>query len=101
MKSSYEDHLGFDVFSIRAAQKRGEKLKKHNIGSVVPTRKEVVSLNIDKLQPLLVAWMCHSEPENMPSKTQILDVIDILRQREDAAAIAPLISMCHNYMRDE
>ncbi|MFZ6849125.1 hypothetical protein [Undibacterium sp. RuRC25W] len=101
MKRSWEDRFGASDSSIRAAQKAAKKQKKYRFHCYVPTRKEVATLSAELLSPLLIGWMCNSAMEVMPSTTQILDVIDILGQRQDATQFSRLVSMCHNYVRGD
>jgi len=99
MKNNQQDRFGMPDSSIKAAEKAAKRQKKYHFHFYVPTRKEVATLSRDTLAPLLIGWMCNSVMEIIPSRTQILEVMDILRNRRDAAQFSQLVNMCHNYIR--
>ncbi|MFZ6725360.1 hypothetical protein ACO0K2_07665 [Undibacterium sp. MH2W] len=105
MKSNHEDGVGIAQSSVcaapKSAPKSAKKLKQQETLFQAPTRKDLATLAIDELRPWLISWMCTSNIEWMPSKTQILDVLDVLRQRDDAADFLQVMAMCRNYIQSE
>src|SRR5476649_2171874 len=88
------DRFGTPEENIHAAAKWARKYrKKHTYHTHVPTRKEIATLPIEELRPLLVGWMEHSPTETIPSRMQIALVRDVLTTRPDAAELKALMSM--------
>jgi hypothetical protein len=92
------DRFGMPEENIRAAQKWADKKRKKSQYDVhVPSRKEVRHLAPKELAPMLIGWMVHSPVEIIPSRVQIMLVIELIEKREDAAALGSLITMCRHY----
>lgn len=95
----YSEHFGVSTENIELAQKSAKIYeRKFEFHTFVPTRKEVLSLPIAQLTPLLVGWMIHSPAEILPSCNQIEQVIEILEQRDKRPALNRLIEMCRYYV---
>jgi hypothetical protein len=55
------ERFGVPVENIIAAQKWAmQQRKRYQYHTQVPTRKEVLTLSIDVLTPLLIGWMVHT-----------------------------------------
>ena len=98
MQEDFE-RFGIPTENIEAAQKWAKKhRKKYEYHTHVPTRKEVLSLPLAQLTPLLVGWMVRSPIEIVPSRIQVEQVIELLQQRDDGDASRKLLEMCRNYV---
>jgi len=96
------EQFGVPAENILAAQRWAEKQhKRHQFHTRVPTRKEVSTLPVETLTPLLVGWMVHSPIEIIPSRIQIEQVIWLLRQRDDADQLEKLLTMCITYAQNQ
>ena len=94
-----EDHFGVPEENLIASKKwKDKKKKKHPFHIYVPTRKEVATLLLVELKPILVGWMCHSPTEIIPSRTQIDEVRIALIKRKDANELTELIEICTKYI---
>nr|WP_315253360.1 hypothetical protein [uncultured Duganella sp.] len=101
MQEDFE-RFGIPPENIRAAEKWATKQrKKHQYHTQVPTRKEVSALPPEEITPLLVGWMVHSPVEIIPSRFQVELVLELLLQREDAAELSGLITMCRHFVSDQ
>ena len=97
--NSVDDHFGVPEENLTASKKwKDKKKKKHLFHIYVPTRKEVATLLLAELKPILVGWMRHSPTEIIPSRTQIDEVRIILLKRNDANELTELIEMCTRYI---
>lgn len=100
-------HEDFETFgvpaeNITAAQKWANlHRKRYEYHTQVPTRKEVLTLPIHLLSPLLIGWMVHSPIEIVPSRIQVEQVIELLRQRADVERLKNLLDMCRHYANNE
>jgi len=100
-------HDDFELFgvpaeNILAAQRWAEKQhKRRQFHTRVPTRKEVSTLPVETLTPLLVGWMVHSPIEIVPSRIQIEQVISLLKQRDDTEKLEKLLKMCTTYAQNQ
>lgn len=93
------DFFGIPLENIRAAEKWAKKYKKKcQYHTQVPTRKEVQNLPVEELKPLLTGWLVHSPTEIIPSAFQIELVLELLRERDDAAELSGIIAMCKHYV---
>lgn len=101
MEGDSGDRFGVPDLNIQAAIKSATKQSKYSIHTYVPTRKEVANLKPDQLSPILIGWMSHGAIEIIPSRHQIMEVKDILSQREDAHLFSQLIAMCTHYIRND
>ncbi|BBB59717.1 hypothetical protein UNDKW_1444 [Undibacterium sp. KW1] len=96
------ERFGVPEENLRAAKKWAEKQKNTEISQCyVPTRKEVAKLGRQKITKILVNWMCHSPVEIIPSRSQIVEVRDILLAREDASSLSNVITMCNYYIAND
>lgn len=97
----------FETFGIPAeniaAAKKWARQQRHRIDyhTKVPTRKEVLTLPVELLTQLIIGWLVHSPIEIIPSRIQVEQVIELLRQRDDAAKLARLISQCQQYVKNQ
>ncbi|MCU6433984.1 hypothetical protein LPB67_09420 [Undibacterium sp. Jales W-56] len=96
-----EDRFGVPSSNIRAAEKWLKRTSNKDFKCYVPTRKEVSSLNTEKLAKILIDWMCKSPTEIIPSKNQIVEVRNILLQRDDAQKLSGIITMCNHYINGD
>ncbi|MYM23248.1 hypothetical protein GTP46_11385 [Duganella sp. FT135W] len=96
------ERFGVPVENILAAQKWANlHRKRHNYHTKVPTRKEVQSLPVEVLTPLLIGWMEHSPIEIVPSRIQIEQVIALLNGRGDSGNLKRLLTMCQHYVNNQ
>ncbi|WP_050477728.1 hypothetical protein [Herbaspirillum rhizosphaerae] len=95
------EYFGIPETNLQAARHFKKKQKKHNFNVDVPSRKEVATLGPQEIRKLMVAWMCDSVTEIIPSRSQIAEARLILLAREDAASLSGLIEMCDHYIRGE
>ena len=95
------EHFGIPDGNLRAAEKAGERKRRHPYHTHVPTRNEVATLEPIALRSLLTGWMCHAATEIIPSRTQIFEVREILLTRVDTLDLAGLIAMCDCYIKGE
>ena len=95
-----EERFGIPEENVLAANKRAEK-QSREAPIYVPTRKEVAKLGCKKITAILIDWMCRSPTEIIPSRTQIMEVRDILLAREDAAKLSGIITMCNYYINND
>ena len=94
-----EDHFGVPEENLILSKKWKDKQKnKHPFHIYVPKRKEVATLSIAELKPILVGWMCSSPIAIIPSRTQIDEVRTALLKRSDANQLTELIDMCSKYI---
>ncbi|MFZ6756025.1 hypothetical protein ACO0K9_02305 [Undibacterium sp. Ji50W] len=95
------DRFGVPDENLLAAQNSSSKQKGHTSQTYVPTRKEVAKLGRKKITSILIDWMCRSPTEIIPSRTQIIEVRDILLTRKDADKLSGLITMCNYYITND
>lgn len=96
------ERFGIPVENIAAAQKWAkQQRKRYPYHTQVPTRKEVLTLPVESLSPLLVGWMVHSPIEIIPSRVQVEQVIEILKQRDDVDELGQLLLMCNRYVDNQ
>ncbi len=95
-----QEHFGIPSENMKAASRAVRKYRNSSLSCKVPTRNEVLKLDAMSLEKLLFDWMRHSTIEIIPSRLQIAEVIDLLGQRQDKEALARLISMCQQYIRN-
>ncbi len=95
------DRFGVPEENLLAAKKWVGKQSNKQFQSYVPTRREVASLGNKKITSILVDWMCRSPVEIIPSRTQIMEVRDILLARADAKQLSGLITMCNYYINND
>lgn len=69
--------------------------------ATISNRKEVANLGHKKITSILVDWVCHSPIEIIPSRSQIIEVRDILLAREDARDLSNVITMCNYYIAND
>ena len=97
-----DEQFGVPVENILAAQRWAEKQQRHHqYHTRVPTRKEVLTLPVETLTPLLIGWMVHSPIEIVPSRIQIEQVIALLLQRDDSNHLEKLLQMCSTYAHNQ
>lgn len=95
------DTFGVPVENMEAAKLREQPQRKgFEYHTQVPTRKQVKTLPVDSLTKLLVGWMTNSPIEIVPSRIQVEQVVELLRQRDDADSLERLLAMCRNYIRN-
>jgi|SRR5450830_309262 len=97
----HQAHFGIPEANLRAARKSIKKQKNHKFNVDVPTRKDVESLEPVQLKEVMLAWMCNSVTEIIPSRAQISEAKLILLARQDVASLSDLIEMCEHYIRGE
>lgn len=95
------DHFGIPYENIQAAQKAVRKYRNSQMSCHVPTRKEVLKLERSLLEKVLVNWMRNSTLEVVPSRLQIAEVLEVIRQRRDNADLHRITSMCQEYIRNQ
>ncbi|MFZ6874251.1 hypothetical protein ACO0LF_19510 [Undibacterium sp. Di27W] len=95
------ERFGVPEENLKAARKWAEKQNIEIFQCYVPTRKEVAKLSPKKITKILVNWMCHSPVEIIPSKSQIIEVRNILLSREDADTLSNVITMCNYYIAND
>lgn len=95
------DHFGIPDSNIRAAEKWAKKDKYNQYHCQVPTRKEVMNMQAEEISRILLGWMCNSPTEIIPSRTQIMEVREILQKRSDAGQLDALITMCNYYINGD
>ncbi|WP_222619236.1 hypothetical protein [Undibacterium hunanense] len=98
---SNEDRFGIPEENLLAAKKWVDRQSNKQFQSYVPTRREVANLATKKITSILVDWMCRSPVEIIPSRTQIIEVRDILSARADAKQLTGLITMCNYYINND
>ncbi|MYM23217.1 hypothetical protein GTP46_11225 [Duganella sp. FT135W] len=97
-----QELFGVPSANIEAAKKWANlHRKRYEYHTKVPTRKEVLSLPVEILAPLLVGWMEHSPIEIVPSRIQIEQVVELLNTRPDSASLERLLTMCQHYIRNQ
>ena len=95
------EYFGIPETNLQAAHQFRKKQKKHEFNVDVPSRKDVATLAPLQIRQVMVAWMCNSVTEIIPSRAQIAEARLILLAREDAASLSGLIEMCDHYIRGE
>ncbi|MFZ6654022.1 hypothetical protein [Undibacterium sp. TJN19] len=95
------ERFGVPEENLNAAKKWAEKQNTEISHCYVPTRNEVAKLSSQKITKILVNWMCHSPVEIIPSRSQIVEVRDILLAREDARNLSNVITMCNYYIAND
>ena len=96
------EQFGIPAENILAAQRWAAKQhKRQQYHTRVPTRKEVSTLPVEALAPLLIGWMVHSPIEIVPSRVQIEQVVLLLKQRDDADQLEKLLKMCITYAHNQ
>jgi hypothetical protein len=86
--------------NLRAARECRKK-KNHKLNIEVPTRRDVARMEPAQIRVAMLAWMCNSVTEIIPSRAQISEARLILLARDDVASLMDLIEMCDNYIRGE
>jgi hypothetical protein len=64
----------------------------------VPTRKEVAEMSAHELSPLVIGWMVHSPIQIIPSRSQVFEVVHVMRQRPDAGQLTRLLELCEQFV---
>ncbi|MFZ6780441.1 hypothetical protein ACO0LD_26725 [Undibacterium sp. Ji83W] len=95
------ERFGVPKENLRAAKKWAEKQNIQAFQCYVPTRTEVANLSRQKITKILVNWMCHSPVEIIPSRSQIIEVRDILLSHEDVDTLSNVITMCNYYIAND
>lgn len=99
MKPEDHEHFGVPAENVGAARKWADKQRKRQqYHTEVPSRKQVKTLPPDQLARLLIGWMVYSPIEIVPSRVQIAQVVEIMMERDDRAALASVLTMCKNYI---
>jgi len=96
-----DEHFEMPFEDILEANKKVKKRNHQNLSSCVPSRKDILELEKEKLSDVLITWMCHSPLEIIPSIFQISEVLYLLEQRPDRNDITSLINMCKQYIRND
>ncbi len=98
---SKQDRFGVPDENLFAAKKWASRQNNGQFQSYVPTRKEVATLEPQKITVMLTDWMCRSPVEIIPSRTQIIEVKELLLRRKDARELTGLITMCNYYIDND
>lgn len=67
-------------------------------GCFVPTRKNVLTMPVDRLYVVLDLWLYESPATLIPSDTQIAEVLDVILLREDVDKCEKVIRKCKQYI---
>lgn len=94
-----DEYFGTPAENIEAARKWALRYRqRYPYHTRVPTRREVAGMEPAELAPLLVGWLVHSPTEIIPSRSQVEQVIALLKQRADAHQLAHVLEMCQRFV---
>lgn len=82
------NYFGVPEENINAARRR-PPTGRSSAYTVVPSRREIATLPLDKLKDVLLGWVEHGATEIIPSRAQISLVKEVLLSRADVPQLGP------------
>jgi hypothetical protein len=96
MKEQDDYRFGFTENDINS------EIKEHagifRAGCYIPTRLEVMSMPVDDLYFILDGWMWESPSSLIPTRDQIAEVKNVVKERPDQFECKKLIKSCDAYI---
>lgn len=100
-QSEMLDRFGVPKENILAAKRAVNKYRHASLNCYVPSRKDILESDQNKLSDMLISWLCNSPLEIIPSSFQVNEILALLQQRPDQHELSALVRMCQQYPRNK